>query len=434
MLIGIDDEKEDNNMHFEKEKELKEAPLGYWEKESYMIIIPKEATRTLLDGIVDRVAQIEGVEIKEKTALTEQKVGRMKINYENEDFEIGYYPSSFSLPNFYLDDPNYYFSKGEKEEFKNAKASLTLFMKFNKDAKKSYHLQLKLAVAMVPNLIGVMDESAEKLLPKAWVEMTAKSKILPGSKDLYTVHAVTAENGEVWLHTHGLCRCDLTELEVLNSNKENYNSHYELITTFASYLIDKKIEFEGSAYIGALLNGQPIVVTYLPWTEGLSEYKEITLGGIEDRQDGHNSRTSIIFLYKNGEDEKKKKRSKISIFNDFWNNNPLFFISNEETARMKELAMERFSFVKEAFNNKENKIIIKIGLPVDNESQFEHIWFELLAFEGDRFKARLTQEPYDVENMHEGDIGWYTVQDVTDWTIYTPSFPVTPGTAYLLMK
>lgn len=418
-------------MHFGKNKELKEAPLGYWEKESYMLVVPKEATRTLLEGIVDRVAQIEGVEIKEKRALTEQEAGRIKINYENEDFEIGYYPSSFSLPDCYLDDRNYHFSK---EDFRNAKASLTLFMKFNKDAKKSYHLQLKLAVAMVPNLIGIMDESAERLLPKAWVEMAAKSKILPGPQDLYTVQAVTAENGEVWLHTHGLCRCDLTELEILNSNKENYNSHYELITTFASYLIDKKEEFEGRAYIGALLNGQPIVVTYLPWTEGLREYKDITLGGIEDRQNGHNSRTSIIFLYKDEDDEKKKKISKISIFDDFWNNNPLFFLSNEETARMKELAMERFSFVKEALKNKDNKIIVKIGLPVANTSQFEHIWFELLAFEGDKFKAKLTQEPYDVENMHEGDIGWYTVQDVTDWTIYTPAFPVIPGTAYLLMK
>ena len=63
----------------------------------------------------------------------------------------------------------------------------------------------------------------------------------------------------------------------------------------------------------------------------------------------------------------------------------------------------------------------------------EHIWFELIAFEEDRFKARLLQEPYNVEGMHTGDEGWYTVEDVTDWMIYTPEFPVSPDKAYLLV-
>ena len=160
------------------------------------------------------------------------------------------------------------------------------------------------------------------------------------------------------------------------------------------------------------------------------------MGNTKDRQETHNSKTSIIFMYKSEKDEKKGKLTKISEFNNLWGDNPIFFISNEETKIMKELAMERFYMVKEQANKKENKILIKIGLPTDNDddNDFEHIWFELIEFEGEKFKAKLTQEPYKVKNMHEGNIGWYTVQDVTDWVIYTPDFAVAPRNAYLLVK
>ena len=410
-------------------KDFKEAPLGYWEKESYMLVVPEEPTEELLDTVLERVSNMDEIRVLEKQELTDSEPGKIKLSYQNEEYEVGYYPSSFSLPEFYI--KNYYFSEEELEKLRNAKTALTIFMKFNKNAKKSYHLQLKLALAMIPNMIGIMDESAEKMIPAEWAKMTAISKVLPGSNDLYTVQVVSGEGEEVWLHTHGLCRCGITELEILQSDKENYGNHYNLITTFASYLLDKKEETQNSAYIGVLTNRQPIVATYMPWTKALKEYKNLNLGSISDRQDGHNSKTSIIFVYKSEKDEKQGKVTKVSEFNKLWGDNPIFFISNEETARMKALATERFNFVVEEAQKKENKIIIKIGLHVEND-EFEHIWFELIGFEGDKFKAKLLQEPYNVENMHEGDEGVYGVEDVTDWLIYTPNFTVNPGNAYLL--
>lgn len=421
------------NKNNSKDEELKEQPLGYWEKESYMLVVPENPTEELLDKVSERVAKIEGVKIISKNDLTDKEPGKIKLSYENEEYEIGYYPSGFSVPEMYI--KNYYFSDNELEKLRNAKASLTIFMKFNKDSKKSYHLQLKLALAMVPDMIGLMDESAEKMIPTSWVEMAANSKVLPGANDLFTVQAVSGDKGEVWLHTHGLCRCGLTELEILQSDKENYNNHYNLLTTFASYLLDKKDNYKNSAYIGFLSNRQPIVATCIPWTNGLKEYKNLILGNTDDRKDGHNSKTSIIFVYKNEEDEKQGKLTAVSEFDDLLADNPVFFISDEETARMKALAAERFNFVKEAASKEENKVILKIGLPIEGDkSNCEHIWFELIEFDGDKFKAKLTQEPYNVEGIQKGDENWYTVEDVTDWLIYTPNFTVNPGNAYLLMQ
>ncbi len=417
------------------EDSLKEAPLGYWEEKSYMVVIPKDESQDIFDGMFDRVANIKGVTIKEK-ALPSEDVGKIVFTYDGEDYEVGFFMNNFELPEM-LSLQSYYFSKEEMMAIKKATKSLVMFMEFHKDAKKSFHIQLKLAMAMVPDLIGIMDESAERLICPRWVKMTAKSDILPGSNDLFMVQAVSDKDGSVWLHTHGLCRCGLTELEILNSDKENYNNHYHLLTTFASYLLDKNNEFivgKSSAYIGVLSNRQPVVVTALSWVDGLKEYEKLALGNAKDRQEGHNSKTSIVFVYKSEQDEKNRKLSKVTEYNTLLQNNPIFFISNEETARMKALAMERFDFVKEAASKKENKIIVKLGLRTDDsEDDFEHIWFELIEFEGDKFKAKLIQEPYRVPNIHEGDEGWYTVNDVTDWTIYTPEFSVIPGTAYLLV-
>lgn len=427
-------------MFFKKKKDhdlesVQEAPLAYWEEKSYMMAIPKDGSRNMIEGIFDRVSGIKGVVIKEKSLPDKEQPGKIVFVYDNEEYEAGFYVGGFQLPEM-PGKQNYYFSQEEIEKLKEADKALTVFMEFHEDCKKSIHLQLKLVVAMVPELLGIMDESAEKMISAKWAVMAAESSVMPGADNLFMVQAVQ-KGGEVWLHTHGLCRCGVTELEILKSDRKNYNNHYKLLRIFASYLLDKKETFipkESSAYIGVLTNEQPVVVTCLSWVEGIKEYKKLDLGGIDDRKEAHNSRTSPVFLYKSEEDEKCGKLSMVSEFDRVWGDNPMFFISNEETARMKTLAMERFHFVKEQAEKKKNKIIIKIGLPIDDGSgDHEHIWFELVTFEGDQFKARLLQEPYGVADMHTGDERWYTVEDVTDWIVYTPEFEVQPDTAYLLV-
>ena len=51
--------------------------------------------------------------------------------------------------------------------------------------------------------------------------------------------------------------------------------------------------------------------------------------------------------------------------------------------------------------------------------------------EGDSFKARLTQEPYNIPNLHEGDEGTYSIDYVSDWMIHTENGVISPETVYL---
>ena len=414
-------------------KKMTEQPLYYWEDKSYMMIIPNSYSDNILKKGIDKLSKSKEFELKDTTYGMDGSIN-LKIVYDDIEYEVGLFVGGISVPAYYL-EKNFLFNDQERQKILSATKAITIYMPLKDNPKKSYHLELKLCVALCPDLIGVMDESAEKMLPAKWVVMSANSKVEPSSKDLFNVQAVTDEFGEVWLHTHGLCRCGLRELEIIESNQDVVQHHYNLIVAYAMYLIDRKVGEDFSylsCFIGSLIDGSPIVVTSVSWTVGLNEYKKAKIGNIKDRKNAHNTKSNIIFLYTSEEEEKKHILKKVSIYNHLWSQNPLFFFSDEETDRMRKLAHERFSFVKEALKNKDNQVLLKIGLPLQEENKFEHIWFELLEIKGKKFKAKLTQEPYDIPNMHTGDEAWYTLDDVTDWIIYTKTAAINPSNVYLL--
>lgn len=418
-------------------KRCKEQPMNYWEQTSHFRIILDNFDGNLIDDILNKVSAIEGVTIEESRALSiEAHVpGSIKLTYCGEQYEIGYHPDDFYFSEL-LARSAFVFAPGEMEKISKARDAITIYMDLGKDPRIGFHLQLKIADAIAPNMLGLLDESAERLLPEKWVKMAAESKVAPGPNSLCGVQAISGDNGEVWLHTHGLNRCGVTELEVLQSNANDYYFHFHLIQTYASYLLDNVGIYnphQNSAYIGRLTNGQPIVVTCLPWVSALKEYKKLKLGNASDRKEEHNTKTSVIFVYKTEADEKNKKISKVTDYNGLGGDNPLLFISNKETERMQVVARERFNFVKMMSKNKENNILIKIALLTDDGSNYEHIYFQLIEFIGDKFRAKLIQEPYNVSNIHEGDEREFTINDVTDWAIYTPESVVSAENAYVLL-
>ena len=443
--------KEKNEEHSNEEYSptlIKEAPLAYWEEFSYMLALTPE-NYTISEDVFSNIKAIDGIEIKEKIMPSEDLPGKLVISYEDTDFEVGFYIGDFYTEEMYQWQLQY-FTEEEKEQILKVKKALNVYMKFEGNPKKCYHLQLKLIYAMIPEMVALCDESAERMLNKKWVELAVKSNVLPAPISLYTVQAVYDEN-EVWLHTHGLCRCNLHEIEILDSNKDDSRTHYDLISNYACRLLDENNpveeddgneQGEETIHMGVFYDGNPIVATSKKWINSLKYYPKDILGGIEDRKDSHNSKTNILFLYGSEEDFNKKRLRKPSEFTKKLENNPIFYLSNEETARMSSLARERFSYVermlKEKQDGKDIGIIIKLGLEtVDEEGNLdcenrEHIWFEALSMEGDSFKARLTQEPYNIPNLHEGDEGIYSIDYVSDWRIHTENGVITPETVYLL--
>ena len=161
-------------------------------------------------------------------------------------------------------------------------------------------------------------------------------------------------------------------------------------------------------------------------------YKRINLGGVKDRKLDHNGFTSIIFSYASMDDVNANKIIKITDLSEKLDNNAILFYSNSETKRMSNVAKEQIEAVYNAFKNKDNDVLLKIALKwTDSADDYEHIWFKLLEIFNGKFKCELTQEPYNVKDIKVGDIRDFTVDDITDWVIYTKEGTISPNNAYI---
>ena len=312
-------------------------------------------------------------------------------------------------------------------------------MLFDEHILDSYHTQLKLIHELLPDCLAVLDGSSEKVLSGKWVALAAKSNVPPSPRYIFTVQAVSGDSEEVWLHSHGMNRCGLPELEILNSTKDTYNDHYNIIETMAKRMLEKgePPQEKEPMYLAMVTNEIPLMATVVNWKEALKKYPSGVLGGAGDRKEGHNQNTDVIFCYPTPESMDKKQYYEVSVFDEYLNGNPIYMLTNQETDRMRRLAAERLDFMLKMFGREKITILVKVGLEVDEEfkedgNSFEHIWFELKEKHQDTFTAELTQEPYYVKDLHEGAVMTFPYGQITDWIVFTPEGRVTPDDVYLL--
>ena len=90
---------------------------------------------------------------------------------------------------------------------------------------------------------------------------------------------------------------------------------------------------------------------------------------------------------------------------------------------MKALAQARLAYVKRAYEDPDNKILLKLEL------NGESLWFELMQIlpeAGDEGEEILVQD------LNSGEMGEYAWNQVTDWLIYTSERRISADDVYLL--
>lgn len=402
------------------------------------------------EEIIRRLGTLEDLNITDVSEVDD--VLEIEAKYENEMYLFSFDITTFDkdwFNGYFLQLNKQYFTKQEMEEFGSRDTLLRSYVKFGQDCMKSFHLQLKVMNAVLPDMLALIDASSMRLFNRIWVNLAAKSTVPPSPQDMYNVHAVN-DKDKVWLHTHGLTRCHLTELEIVGSNTDAYRTHYDLLSSFANRLIDMQSNGDSEELteyyqnpvinLGKFSDDRFIVATAIPWREAISEYPDKVLGGISDREDDHNFKTNIIFLYADEDSLEKGRYSKVSDFDKLMEVNPVFFYSRSETERMAHVARERFGYVERFMQNlqEDESAIVKIGIPVesdeDDELNAEHIWFGLISCDNGKIVAELLQEPYWIPDIKVGDIREFALDDVTDWVIYREEgkMAINPSNAYLL--
>lgn len=421
-------------------KKKRELKSGNIEKEiSYMMAVPKNVEE-IKDpkNIIDRLKEatlfdFKGAEMKENITI--------KVSYKGKDYELELIPEDFELSEMYTINHN--LTEENYNAMLEAKVGVTTAMKFGESVVDSYHLQLKVLYTLLPDMVGIVDFCTEKILSSVWAKLAAESEIPPSPDYIYCVQAVSDEDGNVWLHTHGLNRCGSIEVEILQSTRDTYKNHYYILQTIAKRVISdgEFVDEEESFLIGYMNNRQPLVGTWVNWPIAVTLYKNNDImGGIKDRIQSHKHNTGVVFIYLSESDCDEKKYTHISAVDDDISINALLMLTIEETERMSKLAKERIEYFKDGIENTEIEIhgLAKMGLLVDDEYQNkennkkEHIWFEVLEINGQKIKGILTQEPYYIEGLTVNTEMELNLKDLTDWILYTPDGQITPDSVYLL--
>lgn len=328
-------------------------------------------------------------------------------------------------------------------------------MYFGENALESFHLQLKILNAIVPDASLCVDFMSLKLLSPRWLSMTAKSVTPPSPDYLYTIHAVYSDDNNgtrhYWLHTHGLHRCGSVELEMVDitQHPEEMNTMLNMI---AKRFLSEPIKEQERFMIG--YDGMGIDICWLRWEKALKDFPNDVIGGFNDRKDDdiHAEPVGVLYAVQEG------NMTSPEIYGSTLSENPIYYISNEETLRMSCLAKERFlfysdlfnkyapkkeknSFLSKLFGSKENaksptwRFLVKLGLTVDNDksgSEKEHLWYDVLSIDNNKITGKLLNQPYWISGLNEGDIKTYTSELLTDWLIYGPESTYTSDTIYEL--
>lgn len=303
---------------------------------SYMVAIPKREEDIYdVAGMLNRLSTATGMKLLSHKF---EEVLDLTLEMEGSEYTAKVVPLELKIPEMYR--IQHFFPDVDIEAVENAGTGLEVAVEFGEDALASYHAQLKILHALLPETVAVIDESSEKILSGRWVALAAESSVPPAPRYIYTVQAVTGEEEDcVWLHSHGLNRCRLPELEILNSTKEMYQSHYNVIETMANRMLElaEPLEPKEPLFVARMTEEIPMVATLVEWQEAVEHYPEDMLGGKADREEGHNENTCAIFIYPTHEDVEKQNYAPVCIFDEYMEANPIYMISTEETERMKRL-------------------------------------------------------------------------------------------------
>jgi hypothetical protein len=294
------------------------------------------------------------------------------------------------------------------------------------DPLQAFHVLVKLAWALAPDMVLLYDVDACAAHHTAWTKETAESGALPSPQALFTIHAVQDDQSErVWMHTHGLRRCGIIELEIHDAPEDGVALLSTMLCTAAAMWLERGVPEPADVFwVG---EGMPLV--WLPWEAALEERKPKAGGGHDDRDPAHAGASAVLYVpgkkvlglfgspFKNPE-----------VLLPILNDEPLLFISSAETERMRVLSQERLDDLRALYARWADQegwaFLVKLGYEVDDEDEAgvgtEHLWFEVHGFDGDRVDATLINQPYGIARLQQGDRGWHPLSLMSDWAAMSP--------------
>jgi hypothetical protein len=242
----------------------------------------------------------------------------------------------------------------------------------------------------------------------------------PPATELYRIHAVHPgrEGGEWWLHTHGLQRIGLPDLEILRVPKSLVESAAELIRTFVRAHAGDAVPTRGRC--DHLVQGGRI--EWIPVPEAIPSLRAEDLGGLQDRGGSGSHRGRRAAFVEPGL-PRSRWRPPLPLLRGWEECDLVFGLPATEAARTAALARERWSVFARLFAAHGQDAGWRFHASVACATPgggVEHLWWAVLEVEPRRVLGRLESRPAARIPLAPGDEAWHDLSRVSDWSIEGP--------------
>ena len=245
---------------------------------------------------------------------------------------------------------------------------------------------------------------------------------------LYTIHAVYEEVGDerlvFWLHTHGLEALGGFDLDVLRPSPWLSDQAGDPFRALAAAVLEGVVTPTTTGY---QLGSPGGVVDFMP-IQAFNAAADPAHVQLRDSDPPHSGRRAML-CEPRGLFGFLRRRPIPSRFLETVGPGVVFQFTRSASELMAARAcatLEVFkALIAEFGPDLPNGL--KIGYPTASDpTGREHLWFEVHGFDGDRVDATLMNQPFDVPSLQQGQRGWHSVADASDWIVMSPAGPMTP--------
>jgi hypothetical protein len=295
-----------------------------------------------------------------------------------------------------------------------------------------YQLQLRLCDTISRDWAPVVyDASGFQFRTPQELHQLTSTRTPPRTSSLYTIHKVRSngrnavEGGEperFWLHTHGLERAGVPDLEIFQVPAPLVNAACELMETVASLWIQYQTPEPETPFAV----GHGLEIAWRPWQAIVEELPQNAIGGWRYRRDEFNHtgyRAALLASQPAGGLRGRVWLPPLAILERMTHPETTLFRSLYETRRMSQLARERWGsfgmlFVGRRPADWRFAVKLRYGDELDGGNG-EHLWFEVNAIRPGRIQAKLVSSPMFVKELTVGELAWHDLERLSDWRVLT---------------
>ncbi|MFO0948128.1 MAG: DUF4026 domain-containing protein [Planctomycetota bacterium] len=311
-----------------------------------------------------------------------------------------------------------------------------------KEPVADYLNQLRLCESISRDWAPVIyDASSFRFRTPEDVRHLLASRTLPRTSCLFTVHKVAdprtrSEESLHWLHTHGLERAGIPDLEMFNVPARLIPAACELLEAVAELWL----EFGTPEPQTPFAIGNDLEIAWRPWQVVVAESANDLVGGWRYRNSdlGHAGYRAVLVGPGVSGWIRKRWIPPLVLLERMTATETTLYKTSPESRRMAKLARERWGSFGLLFASQRPqnwRFAVKLGYPMTTDPQhLEHLWYDVVAIQPGKILGKLLSTPACTESQSLGQTEWHPLDRLSDWRIVTPDGVFDPESAESLLE